>query len=184
MWEGRQEKKKKISRSHGAHDVCSSTAPVFNFRTWKTFPSKETGEGWKKIKQPFSVCHEERDLCRSFSLLHLTTVLHRCYPLPPRPPPAPPPSSSRLLCNMRLLCVWCVDFFGGSLRFAVAAQRTACKLFVLTLTAVAVTHTWIPPTHRPCHPPSDLLHLLALFLETPRPCSRDAQFFREWRTCS
>lgn len=35
-------KKKSFPYGYGEHNVCSSTTPVFNFLTWKAFPSKET----------------------------------------------------------------------------------------------------------------------------------------------
>lgn len=33
---------KSFPYGYGAHNVCFSTTPVFNFLTWKAFPSKET----------------------------------------------------------------------------------------------------------------------------------------------
>lgn len=125
--------------------MCVPVPHLFLISEHERHSHQKNREGDKK-KQPFSACHEERDLCRSFSLLHLTTVSHLCstpLPLPSAPPPTPP-SSSRLLCNtrlLRLLCFFvCVDFSGGSPLFAVAAEGTARKLFMFTLTAAAVTH--------------------------------------------
>lgn len=72
-------KKRSFPHGHGAHNVCSSATPVFNFLTWKTFPSKETE------KQPFSVCREEHDP-RPMSLFLPFTWPPLCtYTLPSTP---------------------------------------------------------------------------------------------------
>lgn len=119
MWKGRE---KKISHSHGPHNVCSSTAPVFNFRTWKTFPSKESGGGQKNpsLFQPVT---------RSITFVApFPSFIWPLFRTPAQPPPVPaplPPSSSRLLCNTRLL-------------------RLLCFLCVLTSPAAPLSLLWLP----------------------------------------
>lgn len=134
--------------------MCVPVLHLFLISEHKRLSHQKKQEGDKK--KPFSACYEERDLCRSFSFLHLTTVSHPCFAPPSR---LPPPSSSPLLCNtrlMRLLCFFvCVDFSGSSSCFAVAAGRTARKLFMFTLTAAAVTHLSAPT---PFSPPRSLAH--------------------------
>lgn len=123
-------KKQSFPHGYGVHNVCSSTTPVFNFLTWKTFSSKATE------KQPFSVCCEEHDphpvtLSLPFTWPPLCTYSPLSNPL-----------FSGLLYNMWLMWPFVLYVLTASpgLYFAVASERTAHKLHCLLLLLLAVTH--------------------------------------------
>lgn len=156
--------------------MCVPVPHLFFISEHKRHSHQKKWEGDQKKKerketQPFSACHEERDLCRSF--LFPPSSDHCFAPLLPPPPfPLTTVLSPAVVQYAAPLCFVCVDSSGGSPRFAVAAQRTACKVFMFTLTAVAVTNLVCAPP-LPSYSPRS--HLLALFLDTPRSCSHDAR---------
>lgn len=73
--------KKIFPYGYAEHNVCSSATPVFNFRTWKAFPSKETE------KQSFPLWHEEYDLHPVCQSVFPSPHNHFVHPPTPNPPP-------------------------------------------------------------------------------------------------
>lgn len=124
-----KKKPRRFPYGYGAHNVCSSTAPVFNFLTWKAFPSKENS-------------HFHSDTRSMILTLYVTpSSLHLTWS-PLHPPSLVTPPSTRVRC---VICSSCGSWFYVcwllrlAFYFAVASERTAHKLLCLLSLMLAVT---------------------------------------------